>query len=236
MSLLQVLGPVLLLTLVNCYSSAEVSNVAQTATVNLPGVGTVTVNALEPEGHLPQILITEASAGRQLLLTDVGTSAGKKRDSYDVMHHDRCPMCPRVRFRVREVVGMPSPLIFAIAMWPGTSDCTYYATVIGAVNGQLKVLTPDQLWSNVEGGFYVGDLGTRRGYGLVRWNFVWGDEAHYQPHRYEVSIFRFDAAESCFKLVQKTTSHRKYHTGEEWLAEMGLNCRNVLRDFPDLGC
>jgi hypothetical protein len=235
MSFSQILGPVILLTLVNCYSSAELSNVAQSATVNFPGLGTVSVKALEPEGHLPQILITERPAGRQLLLTDVGTSDPEGRHSY-VIHHDWRASCPRVRFRVQNVTGMPSPLILAIAIRPGGSDCRYAATIIGAVDGQLKVLTPDQLWSNAEGGFYVGDLGRRRGYGLVRWNFVWGDEAHYQPHRYEVSIFRFDAAESRFKLVQKTTSHRKYHTGEEWLAEMGLNCRNVLRNFPDLGC
>ena len=235
MSVPQILRPVLLLALMNCYFPAEVSNVAQSATANLPGVGTVAVKALEPEGHLPQILIAETSTGRQLLLTDVGTSDPEGRQSY-VIHHDWRAGCPRVRFRVQNVMGMPSPLIVAVGLRPGVSDCRYAATIVGAVNGQLRVLTPDQLWSNVEGGFYIGDLGRWGGYGLVRWNLVWGDEAHYQPHRYEVSIFRFDAAESRFKLVQKTTSRRKYRTGEEWLTEMGLHCRNVLCDFPDLGC
>ena len=218
--------------LLNVPAVASESGAAQSAAVYFPGVGTVRVEALELEGHLPRMVLTEQSTGRQLLSTDLGTSWP---DRY-VIHHDWGVMCPRLRFRWLRMSGLPSPLILAAVMTPGTSDCGYLSVVISAVKGHLKVLTPEPLWTDVEGGVYVGDLGGGRGYGLVRWDFIWGHEAHVDPHQFEVSIFHFDPAESLFKLERKIISKKKYATGGEFLAKLGLHCRNWLLDFPDFGC
>jgi hypothetical protein len=229
------LGATVLLALLNVPSSAEASHVVQSATVSFMRIGEVIVRALEPEGHLPQLVLAEASTGRLLLVTDVGTSDPEANESY-VIHRDWGPSSPRVRFLVRRVTGVPNPLVLAVAIRPGGSDCRYAASIVGAFDGELKNLTPSRLWTNAEGGFAVGNLGGDRGFGLIRWNFIWGNEAHSGPHRYEVSIFRFDPTGLRFKLLQNTTSSRKYANGEEFLTELGFHCRNLLRDFPDLGC
>ena len=118
----------------------------------------------------------------------------------------------------------------------GGPDCFYESVVIGAVKGQPKVLTPEPRWSNVEEGVSIGDLVGSHGYGLVRWNFIWADKAHYQPNRFEVSIFRFASAEPQFKLGRKVLSKGRHSTGKELLAKMGRRCRNSLCSFPGFGC
>ena len=217
------------------YCFAKASEVVQSETVDFPGIGVVRVEAVEPQGGLPKMMFSEASTSRKLFAADVGASDPGQLSFY-VIRHDFGMMSPRMRFHTLRVAEMPSPLIFAVVMRPGGSDCLYAAALIGAVKGQLRVLTPEQLWTNVEGGFYVGSLNSKFGTGLVRWNYIWGDEAHSQPHRYEMSIFHFDATDSRFKLVQSVASEHRFDTSEEFLTTLGLHVRNLLSTFPDLGC
>lgn len=85
--------------------------------------------------------------------------------------------------------GLPGPLVLAVAVSPGGSDTMFETSVIGAINRQIKVLTPEPLTNNIRGGVYVGDLGEGRGFGATVWNFLWeGDEVHYDPHRYQIKL------------------------------------------------
>ena len=211
---------------------ASESGGVQRATVYFPNVGTVRVEALELEGYLPRMVLTEQSTGRLLLSKDMGTCWPDRH----VIHRALGVMCSRLPFRVMQAQVLPSPLILAVIMAGDGSDCGYESVVIGAVKGQLKVLTLEPLRTDIEGGIYVGDLGGGHGYGLVRWDFIWGHEMHVDPHQFEVEIFHFDPAESVFKLERKISSKEKYSTAGEFLSKLGLHCRNLLLSFPGFGC
>jgi len=227
------LAPVVLL--LAGFAFAKGDDTVQSATVDFPEIGTVRVAAIESVGALPRLVLVQRSNGRQLLARNVGTAEPGYPDFY-LIHPGIGVAAPRLRFQVLRLHGLPDPLVVAAVMLPGGSDCHYEAVAIGAVKGQLAVLTGDPLRTLAEGGICI--RGSRRGQTpmLLVWNFVWGHEGHYQPHHYEVSIFHFNATESQFRLFLHVVSKRTYATGEEFLAGMGLRCHNLLSSFPDFGC
>lgn len=207
--------------------------VTQRATTDFQGVGQVRVEAIEPVGKLPKLRIWEIQPGRLLFSTSVGTL----NPHFYVIPAEKSATNPRLRFRVIEGMFPHSPLILAVAMSPGGSDCKYEGIVIGTVKGKLSLMTPKPVETLAEGGIYLGDLGNGQGYGLAVWNFIWGpNESHLDPHRYKVALYRYDRTHSRFVQLRTVESKERHSSDEEALSELSLPYGNLLSNFPDFGC
>ncbi len=126
--------------------------------------------------------------------------------------------------------------VLAIAQYTGGSDCEYVPALIGPVNGRLKSLLQQEPVVNSQGGFFVGDLGANRGFGLAAWTFIWEDGAHYGKHRYRVRLYRIDPAVGTSSLAFDSNTRRKYAQGTDALKEFGFGYENMLSNSSLLGC
>jgi len=207
--------------------------VTQRATTDFQGIGQVRVEAIEPVGKLPKLRISGTQSGRLLFSVSVGTL----NPEFYIIPAEKWATNPRLRFTVIEGMSPRSPLVVAVAMTPGGSDCKYEGIVVGTVKGKLTVLTPKPVETLAEGGIYLGDLGSGQGYGLAVWDFIWGpNESHVDPHHYKLALYRYDMAHSRFMLFKTVESKEKHSSYDEALSELGLHYSNLLRDFPDFGC
>lgn len=134
------------------------------------------------------------------------------------------------RFKIISTKQFSGPLIVAIAMAPGGSDCAWEMSVAAAVNGKLEELTYEHLETSDEGGFFVGDLGNRVGFGVAQWDFVWGeDEAHVSPHQYEIKIYKWNGGRFEWFRVFRTPA--KYNSGRAALRASRLNYIDIRKTF-----
>ncbi|MEJ2817957.1 hypothetical protein [Caulobacter sp. CCG-8] len=82
-------------------------------------------------------------------------------------------------------------LVMSTTMSPGGSSIGFEHVLLGYDHDGVFALAPRRLTHSNMDGFHVGDLGRGRGLGLALWTAIWGDEAHYDPHRYRVRIYRW---------------------------------------------
>jgi hypothetical protein len=81
-------------------------------------------------------------------------------------------------------------VLVVTTMYPGGSGVGYEQVILGYDAFSVYALAPERLrYSNMDG-FYLGDLGGGRGDGLILWTAIW-DGAHYDPHRYTVTTYRW---------------------------------------------
>jgi hypothetical protein len=209
--------------------AAADSKIVQQVIIRFPDIGLVRVNALEPLNALPQLVFTGVKNHKAISTIHLGTS---DPDFFKPHPEDKYTK-PFLRFKVLSAKGLPTPLILAVAVAPGGSDTLFESSLIGSVNGELRVLTPEPLTNNVQGGIYVGNLGRGRGTGAAVWNFLWEDGAHYAPHRYEVKLYPFDVKAMSFRKGKVLRSARKHaDRGERALSELRLPYRDLLRSIP----
>ena len=205
--------------------------VRQEEVVSFPRAGRVRVRAVEVPRTRPRLEFISEKTGRRLLSLSVGASDARayRIESYAT------PMNPLVRFKVLETEGLPGPLVFAVAVKPGGTDHGFETNVIAEAGGRLKLLNASPLTNNIQGGVFVGDLGGGRGPGVAVWNFLWGDEAHYGAHRYEVRLHPFDARTASFRRGRQLRTRGKHANGRDALAELGLpRYANLLDEMPSI--
>lgn len=197
---------------------------SQTGDVEFPRIGKVHVEAKIIPHVLPQVIFRAARSKVVLLQTSLGSG------SLDPKYIDTAPggdPFPIVRFKVVQLEGVESPLVFVSAMEAGGSDCSYWGSVIGEVGGKLEVVSPTLPMVNAEGGYAL----TRSLHGdpeLVAWNFIWAkNEAHVDPHAYWVETYRWNPATGTF-VVWK--SYEVPKTGPE------ISFPNLLQQIPDFTC
>lgn len=201
-------------------------------TVQLPGLGQVTIDTSAPVGGFPTLTIRDA-AGKVLISKQVGAD---RSYGFRVLA-DEDATKPLLRFAVFPGPSPDAKAILAVAMFAGGSDCGYEGIVLGDEDGRITNWTPTPVFTNVEGGMYLGDLGGRRGYGLAVWGFIWGKgEAHFQAHRYKIDFYRFDSISGKMVKTEELTTKNKYETEDQALGEFGLHYANFLRSTRDFGC
>jgi hypothetical protein len=100
-----------------------------------------------------------------------------------------------VRFQIARMGG--EPVLLATGITPGASGDDYTHVLLG-YGRRLREIAPIPLPTSAPlrtsnlGGIFVGNLGRGRGPGLARWEGIWADgEAHYDPHRLEVTLYRW---------------------------------------------
>lgn len=145
---------------------------------------------------------------------------------------------PVTKIRVLEKIeGLPAPLIQVVSINPGGSDHGFWTNLIGEVNGKIKLLTPQKIENSIQGGVYFGDLGKGNGVGLALFNYIWADdEAHYQEHRYQVDLYKFNKTTGNFVKTKSLVSKNKHKNEFGALKELGFaHFENRLNDFPGIG-
>jgi hypothetical protein len=204
--------------------------VKQEEVLTFNALGRVRVRAVEVPHQLPRLEFAAASGGRRLLAVTVGTS---DREAF-IREPGDSLINSLVRFRALHVEGFPAPLVLAVAVRPGGSDHGFEATLVGEVNGRLKVLTPrPPPLVSLQGGVFVGDLGGGRGPGFAAWTFIWEDGAHYDEHRYLVKLYPLGPGRAGLRGATTMRSKGKHRRGADALAELGLpRYENLLDSFP----
>jgi len=200
-------------------SPAPVRQISQEQILNLPRIGRVRIRAFEPLDDSPDFEFTNLLTGKKQLEEYVSPSycgGVHENQSRFIIIRNRCLL---------------SPLVISIVMSPGRSDSGWEATAAGVINGELQELTYEHLRTSDEGGFFFGDLGHSIGYGAVQWDFVWGeDEAHVSPHRYEITLYKWNGWRFEWYRVFRTRS--KYFSGRAALRANGLHYVDIRKSFP----
>lgn len=206
------------------------------ATFEAEGIGRIQVSSTFPAGGFPTARF-QNEAGQVLYSVPVGSS---DPDIFRIDDEAPDPKYPnlgpsKMVYFVIESKPLPTSVL-VIAMYTGGSDCEYLPALVGPVRGKLKSWLQQEPVVNGQGGFYVGDLGHQRGFGLAAWTFIWEDGAHWGSHRYHVHLYRIDPKTGTSSLVFKGDTRRKYGEGTDALKEFGLSYENVLSKSPALGC
>ena len=206
------------------------------ATFRVNGIGQVEVTSSFPAGSFPTGSFGDSS-GRTIYSVTVG---GSDADIFRITDDPGPPgsedLGPsRLVYFVLHPSAQPASVL-AIAKYTGGSDCAYAPALIGPVRGKLKSWLQQEPIVNGQGGFYVGDLQHKRGFGLAAWSFLWEDGAHWGSHRYKVWLYRIDSNTGTSTLAFEAETKRKYVSGLVALKEFGLHYDNVLSHSPALGC
>ena len=204
----------------------------QSAVVQFPRHGLVRVGSVEQVGEFPKIVFSDIRSDtvlyRSSITDDSDFGLKPRNDDSDQ---------PFLRFREVRSIGLPSPLIVAVAIAPGGSDCGFYMSVFGEIDGKIIRLTNKPIDNAVQGGYYIGFLSQRLGYGIVSWTFDWNSdasEAHYDAHHYEMTVYKLFNGR--FRKVLSAKSKRKYHPAGSSLAlkEIGINAKDLRKSIPDM--
>jgi hypothetical protein len=205
---------------------------AEHGEADFPGIGTVTIRTIKAVGALPAVVLADSS-GRVLLNATVG---GTQSEYFRIAQSSDGTLNPTVHYALLPGPDPTSRAVLAVAAATGGSDCAYEAIVFGSERGKLSLWTRKTLDTMAEGGIYVGDLGSRRGYGLAVWNFIWGNEPHVAPHRYRVSLYHLNRRRMIFYPTMTLTTRGHYSDDAAALRELRLTFPNMTKAIPALSC
>ncbi|HBB98845.1 MAG TPA: hypothetical protein DC054_26000 [Blastocatellia bacterium] len=204
--------------------------IAQSAVVNFPVIGRVTVEAREEVGKFPQMVFTSQRTHEQLLLSSI-----EDKDKWLIPLADEPSFArPVVRFRVIRARGLRSPMIMAVALRTGGSDNGFCLAMFTEVGGKVRRLNDGPFFTNVQGGYFFGYLNKRFGYGLAVWNFIWDHGPHYTDHKYHLDIYRLRNGN--LRRTFQTVSRRTYYTGKgaHALLELGIKAYDQRDGIPNI--
>lgn len=207
--------------------------ISQEETIEFAQLGKVRIIANESFGENLHLEFTEAESNKNLLSV---TFYGNLDDMFKPTPEFKYTN-PKLRFKVISIKGIPNPLVIAMAMAPGGSDCFWEAAAIGAVDGKLKELTTERLTTAEQGGFFFGNLGRGRGPGAAVWKFIWADdEGHGGSHQYEVKLYTWNKAGGRFEWNRVFRTKGKFDSGEAALHGSNLHFVDIRDSFDfDLG-
>ncbi|HTX76698.1 MAG TPA: hypothetical protein VMD29_10880 [Terracidiphilus sp.] len=183
----------------------ELPKVFTSAKVAFPRIGEVSIKANVKQGSNPHLSF-RSSRGGLLLDAVVGTGKGWKESVVELQPDW---VMEKLAFVVIHRPGLPDPLVVALAMDPGGSDCAYRAALFGEVSGRLKELTPDLSDHDFRG----GDVLSRRPDGAwaltVYSERYQANDVHVNgPSRMEVFVYRYDSTLGQFiKTSEKETEY-----------------------------
>ena len=205
------------------------SNIVQSVVVSFPVNGRVIVQAHEEAGKFPQMLLVSEKTAKVLLLSSI-----EDADKWLIPGEgDTVGAQPNLRFRVIRSSGFRGPMVMSVGLFHGGSDNAYFLTVFGEVDGKILRFNDKPLFANVQGGYYLGYLNKRFGYGLAVWNFIWEDgKPHYTKHKYEVKIYQLQ--DGTLKRALRRISRSTYDSdnGANSLRELGMRVSDQRTGIP----
>ena len=208
-------------------------NIVQSLVVNFPVNGRVIVQAREEVGKFPRMLFISEKTGKVLhrssiedenkwLIPEAGETVGAQ---------------PDLRFRVVRSSGFRSPMIMSVGVYHGGSDSAFYLTVFSEVDGKIRRLNNTPLNTAIQGGYYLGYLNKKLGYGLAVWSFMWGDginESHYSEHKYNIELYQLQSGK--LKRAVRKVSRKMYDSdkGFSSLREFGITVSDQRTGIPKI--
>jgi hypothetical protein len=136
---------------------------------------------------------------------------------------------PFLRFKAFDVKGMPSPILMAVLASPGGSDEGFSIHLITEIDGKIKSINPGPIGLSIQDGIYLGYINHKHGIGMITCKFVW-DAAHYAPHKYHISIYKWEQTTARLFLDEEFTTEKQYRDEESALAHYGLPSRNFRNE------
>jgi hypothetical protein len=142
------------------------------------------------------------------------------------------PNAPRVRSF--NVVGLKDPLVAALSREVGGSDHHFELSLLGCAASGCREVLPAHIFASLQDSVCVGPLGPNHTPLVLEVSFVWGQESHYEPHRYRVTEYRWDG--TAFQKYQTRESKRAHPSWREAAREFGFTCtHNIVASLsPDL--
>lgn len=150
-----------------------------------------------------------------------------------VVFKHRFPDTIQTRFSESRLGDLP--VLILTTFEPGGSGCGYGHTILGYDGSRVRVLNRMQLGHSNMDGFYVGDLGGRRGPGLAFWIAIWGDGSHYDPHPYRVTIYQWRHGQFSSPSV-RITNQRYDPSPDEVVKRLGFTFRDQTGQERFGGC
>ncbi len=212
----------------NIDSPVNQSPVVQSAVVKFPINGRIIVQAREEPGKFPQMVFISERTGRVLLRSSI---QDEYLDNWLLWDPRIEGSHSELRFRTVKSDGL-SPMIMSVAVCHGGSDDAFFLTVFSESDGKIRRLNDKPLFANIQGGYYLGYLNKRLGYGLAAWNFRWENSGHYDLHKYDIDIYKL--RDRTFQEVLKTKSKKMYDSDKGWgaLRELGIRARDQRNGIP----
>lgn len=220
-----------LLALTNALASqAQTSSrITQETSVEFPKLGQVRVRVVEARGSRRLVFKSSRSGETIKLWPRLGKRVQAPTASLVAKRNEV------LYFKIGRLKDFPSALIFLTKAYRGADHCGYATNVIGEVGGRLRLLTDRPFKNDDMGGMLAGDLGVEIGEGVAVWDFIWGgDESHFDVHRYQFDLYKYDARQSRFVKTKVLSSTQKYKQGAEAAKELQLPQTNFLAPCEEL--
>lgn len=207
--------------------SSIAPNIVQSLVVDFPVNGRVIVQAIEEVGKFPQMVFISEKTGKVLHRSSI-----EDEDKWLIPEKDNIGSQPDLRFRVVRSSDFKSLMIMSVGLYHGGSDNAFYLTVFGEIDGKIRRLNEKPMFANIQGGYYLGHLNKKIGYGLAVWNFIWGDGVHYDKHNYEIEIFQLQNGK--LKRMLRKISRKTYDSDESFnsLRELGIKVSDQRTGIP----
>jgi hypothetical protein len=191
--------------------------------LHFPTSGDVMVNAIAKQGGLPYLIFRLPNSAQVLLASNVG-SGTEWASPIDKSVPDW--VANKVSFIVLHRSGLPDPLIVALAMSPGGSDCRYRVALFGEVQGRVTELTPELHDHYTRG----GDLLAKDAVGdwtltLYSERYQVNDVHVNGPSRMALFVYTYDKSQG--KFIE--TCHRETSSGT--LSETDPDLVKLFGDF-----
>lgn len=214
MKLAAILFAIVLLSLLSIDSSGQ----EQEATITTSQLGTIiihTVNGRQPfdvpERKMPVLVLVQAATGTEISRVEFPGREGTPTE---------------LNVTVLRLPGIREPFIVASAVDLGVSDSRHETTILAFVDGKIRDLFPEHLRTNRlpdEGAICLGWFGKQRKLGVLRVNFIWGnDEFHVSPHHYEITQYSWRG--SSFEPVRHSVTAGSYRHWRKAIHEKGYDC------------
>jgi hypothetical protein len=129
-----------------------------------------------------------------------------------------------LKFKVIHLSKEIAPLIIAVASSPGGSDIDFETATIGFVNGEILELT-EHFESSSQDALCLEKGGTPHKFGLIFFNFIL-EEAHYDPHRYEATLYDWSGTQ--LEKINVKQTKKQYKNWKDAAVELGYHCQEDL--------
>jgi hypothetical protein len=116
-----------------------------------------------------------------------------------------------------------SDAILAVGSQPGGSDVRFQAAIVSRQGG-VPVVILEPVRATSQDAMCIGVFGGR--HGVLLFTFIWGDEAHYQPHRYRVTRYEWTGVRLEKRFVRETV--KKVQSWREAAKILGYRCNTNL--------
>jgi hypothetical protein len=140
------------------------------------------------------------------------------------IYEQKFPKASEAHFETVTLGSLPVLVITALS--PGVSQ-DEYEHVLLTYQGGISAFGKLNLSHSNMGGLDLGHVGPNGMLGMVLWDAIWeGTQSHYEPHRYEVSLWAWRNGQ--FSWPKHWTTTDKFNpTDEEVYSKLGVATRNL---------